>query len=774
MKFLAKLLGILLGLILAAAIFSLAYLYLVGFPVFLKDYIVQQVNARGVAVRFETMQLDLFRGVVATEAVLADAKAPEHPWAQIDRIEFQWSWRRLIHRENPLAAIRIANAVVSVSTPPDEVGTEKFTATDAYAIFQFQDDGTIEVDRLTGVYCGIRLFVTGRFKPRAASGAAPSTAETRAQQFRFITKTVRELNSVQVTRPPQLDLDFDLDMMRPLEGGWTARLSGEGMHYRGLAVDSALVNVEMRGGAVEIRQATATLYGGEVSVKGRYDIGMSRFDLQMSSSTDPTAFTVLLPAEAAKALQELRVRENPTIVARYFLSPETGSLPQLHLRVETGGLTFSNVVFSSIKATAECQGPEVKFTYASIVTPEGRLVGSGQYHMESSDFNYEIDSTLDPTKLLPLMTPAMRHIVEPAHFDTPPHIIATVTGDFVDPDAFAYDAQTSTERCSYRGVVLNRASGTLSLRHSKLDVQNLVLVRPEGQLRGSLLADFNEHRVQFDIDTTANPTEMAGLLGEKAAAIMKPYRFGPITKAQAAGLVDFTNQTRTAWTAQVSNDGFSCWKFTADRAQAKLVFTNDTLQINDFDSDFYDGKLRGRAEFAFANPDVTHRFQLNTERVDLNKLLYAMRGRESKITGWLAGNAELTGKNADFAALKGKGELEVTDGILWDAPLFGIFSKIIGNTKVTSAKASFTIADETVTSDDLRISAGAFTGSSHGKLTFDGIMDFRVQGQFLRAVPLLNIPGLIIGKILEYKVGGTLSDPKYRSVNLPKELLPHE
>jgi hypothetical protein len=772
-KFLAKLLGVLLGLLLAAAIFCLAYLYLAGFPEFLKNFIVQQVNERGVAFQFQKMRLDLFRGVVASDAVLADARAPQEPWAQIDEIEFQWSWRRLIHRENPLTAIRIANAVISVPTPPDEQGPEKFTATDAYAIFRFRDDRTIEVDRLTGVYCGIRLFVTGRFKPLAASAAAPMPASPE-QRFRFVTKAVRELKSVRVTRPPQLDLDLDIDAGRPLEGGFAARLSGYDMLYRGLAVDSALVNVEMRGGAIEIQQATAKLYGGDVSIKGRYDIAMSRFDLQMTSSTDPTAFAAVLPPKPAKIFRELHVRENPNIVVSYSLSPETGSLPQLTARVETSGLDFRGVDFSSIKFTLESKGPEVKFSYVSVVTPEGRLVGSGQYDMESTDFNYEIDTTLDPTKLLPIMTPQMRRIVEPARFETSPHIIATVSGDFVDPDAFAYDAQLSTERCSYRGVALNRASAMLRLRQSKLDVQDMVLIRPEGQLRGTLLADFNEHRVQFDIETTANPTEMAGLLGEKAARIMKPYRFGPITSATAAGLVDFTNETRTAWTAQVANNGFSCWKLTTDRARAQLVFTNSTLQINDFDADFYDGKLRGRADFAFGYPDVTYRFKFNTERVDVNKLLYAMRDRESKITGFLTGSAELKGKNADWAALEGTGNVEVTDGILWEAPIFGIFSRIVGNTKVTSAKASFAIANETVTTDDLRFSAGAFTGASSGKLKFDGSLDFHVEGQFLRSVPLLNIPGIIIGKILEYKVGGSLSDPGYRAVNLPKELLPHD
>jgi hypothetical protein len=32
---------------------------------------------------------------------------------------------------------------------------------------------------------------------------------------------------------------------------------------------------------------------------------------------------------------------------------------------------------------------------------------------------------------------------------------------------------------------------------------------------------------------------------------------------------------------------------------------------------------------------------------------------------------------------------------------------------------------------------------------------------------------IIIGNIFEYKVGGTLSAPNYRPVNLPSEIMPH-
>ncbi len=61
-----------------------------------------------------------------------------------------------------------------------------------------------------------------------------------------------------------------------------------------------------------------------------------------------------------------------------------------------------------------------------------------------------------------------------------------------------------------------------------------------------------------------------------------------------------------------------------------------------------------------------------------------------------------------------------------------------------------------------------------GDVGLDGSIDMRVEARVLRQVPLLNIAGAILGKIFEYKIGGTLASPSYRPTRLPKEILPHE
>jgi hypothetical protein len=778
-KTLRKLLGKLFGLLLAFTLFTLAYLHAIGFPGFLTKGVVDQFAKRGLAAQFGLIRLDLFRGVVATDAVLADAKTPDLPLLQIDELEIQLNWRRLIHRQNAVDAVRIANAVITVPTPPDEIGRQYLTAEDAYALFKFENDGTIRVDRLTGLYCGIRLNVTGQFKPGAEQ--RPPAAETEERPLVFLTKTVRELNRVQVAKPPQLDLDFQVDLGRPFtDQHVTARLYGADLLYRGLRVDAAVADVQLQSGAIDINRFLVKLYGGDLSVTGRYDVAHGRFDIQFVSTTDPTALRTLLPRDAAAGVRELHVHENPKITAHYVLSAETGSLPRLQGEVNAGPLSYRAVDFDRINFSFSHQWPEVQLSDVSIAMADGRLTGHGQYHLESSDFSYEIDCTLDPTKLLPLMTPATQQLFQPARFETPPRISAVVTGDLVDPDSFAYDAEVSAGRMSYRGVPLRRASAGLSLRHGRLDVQDLHLIREEGELRGHVLADFNEHDIAFEFDTTAAIPQLAALLGEKAARIVAPYRFGPNSAATAQGLLDFDEPAKTAWTAQIDTEGFSWWKLTADRAKATLIFTNNTLRVENFSADIYKGTLRGDVVVALDNPETQYRASFDAANCDVDRLMVALRGEGREVSGSLAGHVELRGHGSDLKTMTGSGHVEILDGVLVELPLFGVFSRILndispgaGSTKITRARATFAVAKGAVKTDDLGMAAGAFSVSSRGEVDFDGKLDFRVQAQFLRSVPPINVLTAIIGKIFEYKVGGTLANPNYRPLHLPKETMPH-
>lgn len=763
--------GRLIGALVVVIVAGVAYLHTIGLPAFLKHRLEAQIRRTGVVLEFGSIRLDLFRGLVAQDFRLADVRDPDDTWVRVDELLVEPNWRGLLQRRQPLRALRILNANVAVPTPSDERGSAVFTAKEAYATVLFREDGTIELDRLTGYYCGIQLYVTGQLRP--APLTQPAAPPKTPSPFRFITPIVRELNRIQVSTPPQLDLRFDLDLARPLEAQAHVRFHGQQLSLRGVRVDEWLLLASMKDGAVVLDEFQVKLYRGDVRLRGRYDLAAATFDLILTSSTDPTALAAFGPPAIADFIRrEVFVHDNPRLTLRYRLTSETGIVPELTGHALTGALKIRGVDFSSIEFHFRQRGHHLALSDVRVVTPEGQLTGQGEIDLDTTDFQYEFHSTLDPVRLLPLMPPGIRAVVEPAHFETPPTITARVRGDFVDPDAFAYQARLVAGRCAYRGVALDAASATVQLVESRLQTDDLRLLRPEGEITGSVLADFNEQTVQFSLTSTANPNLTAALLGPAAAAAIAPYQFGPQTFTRAQGRVDFVQPMNTLWSALVQTDRFQYWKLTADRARASLTYTNLTLAIRDFTADFYNGTLTGSASFEFQPPDVRYTVDLTVNRADVNTLLGDIGG-PSDVTGFLTGELHLTGVGASTTNLTGQGQFAVADGILWEAPLFGIFSEILGKTRATAARADFEIRRNAWRTDNLTVNAGAFTATARGRIHFDGRLDFRVQAQFLRQVPGLNILTKLIGMLLEYEVEGTLREPVYRPTNLPKELLPH-
>lgn len=911
-----------------------SYLQTQKLPGFLHYFVESQLLRAGISAKFESIRVDLWRGILAEQVVLADARRPDHVLARVDVVALRLDWGRLVRGKPLISGLKIANARVAVPTPADEQGLEFFTAEEAYATLTIGDDDTVRVEQLTGVYCGISLNVVGSVKLLSAAdrsvAAERAGRSNRPGQFLFITKALRELSRIQVKEAPRLDVEFDVDLADPVATQMRARLWGTGIGYRGVQVDKMEVRLKMEEGALDVPMFKLALYGGEVNFGGRYDFANGMFDLKLESTTDPTAFAAVLPEKMAAEVRKLVVVKNPSFALRYYLSAETGIRPRLEGWIDAPPFRFQDVEFTAVRAKIEMTHPVAEFREVLVAMPEGQVTGHGRLHVESTDFEYEIDSTLNPTKLLKFMPPMTRRVVEPARFTKSPHLVAKVRGDFIDPDNFAYDATLSADKCQYRGVRLEHASARLRLRESRLDVRDLVVRGGGGETTGRLLADFNLERTEFDVVGTSNPVGLAPLLGPKAAEWSRRYRVDGPCKVRAAGVADFADPMGTAWTAEVAAgyfghknlaicggagglvftnntlavsmraanggwervhgsdvavealigedagsvtvdardvtwqtmragsasavfdvrgtevagsarllngawggmtgdavmvdfvsgptesflavDGERCrlwlldgarvaadvvvtrggttaavgveelkwWKLDSNMARADVVQSGKELLVENMRADFYGGTLEGAVGLNMDQDDVRYGVRLRARDGDIKSFTERYHGKTGEVFGMFGARLDVTGVGSSMESVNGTADMQIKEAMLLELPFLGVFSRVLnsivgglGSIKVTEATADMTIESGTVKTDNLVMRAGAFTLTSRGQVDPKGNVDFLVQAKLLRQVPILNIPGLILGKMFEYKVGGTVGDPSYRPVMLPKEILPH-
>jgi hypothetical protein len=131
----------------------------------------------------------------------------------------------------------------------------------------------------------------------------------------------------------------------------------------------------------------------------------------------------------------------------------------------------------------------------------------------------------------------------------------------------------------------------------------------------------------------------------------------------------------------------------------------------------------------------------------------------------------------------GYGNVNLRDGLIWDIPVFGLFSPILnaigpgmGNSRAKRGVGQFLMTNSVISTTDLDIQATGMRMHFNGTVDFERRINSRVEAELLRDVPGI---GLVVSKILwpvskifEYRVTGTLADPKAEPLYIiPKILL---
>jgi hypothetical protein len=147
-------------------------------------------------------------------------------------------------------------------------------------------------------------------------------------------------------------------------------------------------------------------------------------------------------------------------------------------------------------------------------------------------------------------------------------------------------------------------------------------------------------------------------------------------------------------------------------------------------------------------------------------------GKTSKVEGKVSGDLFIThADTVNWKSWQGYGHASLTNGLLWDFPLLGVFSPVLntmmpglGNSRARRATTTYVISNSVIYSKDLEIRATAMRMNYTGSVGFDQNVDGIMEAELLRDLPAV---GFLVSKVLwpvtkvfEYKITGTLANPK--------------
>jgi hypothetical protein len=280
-------------------------------------------------------------------------------------------------------------------------------------------------------------------------------------------------------------------------------------------------------------------------------------------------------------------------------------------------------------------------------------------------------------------------------------------------------------------------------------------------------------------------TSVARAIGPHVARAIEAYQFQQPPVARVRGIIPMHGEDDADLHFDLDGGPFDWWRFRVPRVVGHVHWLGQHLTLSNVWVDFYGGQAAGSARFDFhSGSETDYQFSVAVTNTLLQPLTKDMFLKTNHLDGRLNGTLAVTRANtADIRTWKGNGDMALRDGLIWEIPIFGIFSDVLngmvpglGSSRASAGNCTFIITNGIIRSDDVDIRSTGMRLQYRGTLDFQGQVKARVEAGLLRDVwllgPIVSTVLWPVTKLFEYKVTGTLDDPKAEPVFLiPKVML---
>ncbi|MDP9254563.1 MAG: AsmA-like C-terminal region-containing protein [Verrucomicrobiota bacterium] len=769
---LRRVVGVALRLVVLALVLALAlggwYLAKKGFGRQWRYKLVEELHKRGVEASVRRLTLDPFRGLVARDVRIFDYKNRENTLALISEVSFDINYAALLHRQSFLNAIDVHDAQLLFPLRPDDPKGPKAELTKFHAHIYFPPE-QIYVSQAEGVFCGVRISATGQLIKREnyAPSAQISDAEWQ-QRLEIFQRVVTELG--RFTFPgaaPRLQIKFSGDLSQLEDARLEARLQGDRIQRGLYEMKNLVTTAEWIGQKLSITQCEwsddAGSFAGRASWSRQTGVAefQARSTLNLKSFFDAFRFEHLLADTTFNAPPLIEISGT-------FPLGETDSAKSVIGRAALRDFTYKAVPFTGLNADFSWDGERTMVRDLRLQQGNGDL--TADLLDAPNDFRLNVDSTINPTALRPLVPVDFHQFASEWEWPRSPAIHLVIRGPSHSPDTWTGDGTVAMQRTRFRGVWMNSASANLHFGNGAMTYENFRVTRDEGVGTGSFTYDFAKHEVRVaNVKTALRPAEVIYWIDPKLAKPVAPYKFRQPPNLTTNGVVQFHGGKNTH--LEITVDGAKGMDYVFlgktlpfDRVSGRLLFTDDRLQLNDVLGRLFSGLVRGGADISLAKNDLHYRANLAAEGIDF-PLLTDLYFKYQTAQGRMGGSYDFTGLGDNPRTMRGSGKIQVTNGDVFAIPIFGPLSQLIahiipsvGYSVAHNATTSFTIKDGVAHTDAFHVAGKLFGMIGHGDIHFlDDRLDFDVRinanGAGLVLLPMY--------KLFEYKGEGSLNHPDW-------------
>ena len=587
---------------------------------------------------------------------------------------------------------------------------------------------------------------------------------------------------------------------------WTTRLTQ--LQSETLNADSIDCGGFWQAPELAVTRLSAKLGGGQLNATAQLNVATRRFAFTNTSCFDVHAIGALLTEKTRERLADFSWTQPPSVRAggSLILPAWTNRQPDWRAEVQpaiqlNGELAITNGRISGIMMDLV----RTHFSYSNlvwqlpdlaVVKSKSRLELSGSEDDATKDYHWRIRGAFDPEAARPYLTASnavrgfeLVKVTEPLALDV------EVSGRLYDYERIGASGRVALTNFAVRGEAFGDVASALNYTNRVLEFVNpLTHTGAQMMTADKVTLDFNRRLICFTNGfSIADPGPVTRAIGPKTGRAVAPYHFLQPPTVRVNGQIPLHDQNGGRDAAEVDmrfdiieGAPFEWLKFKTTNIVGTIHWQNQTLILTNVTAAFYGGNGNGFANFDFLAPHegADYEFALSVTNVNLHSLAADLWSPTNHLEGILAGRLVVTDADTrDWQTWDGFGHANLQDGLLWDIPIFGIVSPVLnsflpglGSIRATDATTKFTITNGVIYTDSLEMRSTMMRLEYTGTVDFQQKVRARVIAQLLRDTwvvgPVVSTVLWPVSKLFEYKITGTLKNPKGDPVYVvPKILL---
>jgi len=544
----------------------------------------------------------------------------------------------------------------------------------------------------------------------------------------------------------------------------------------------------------------ARLYAGQCVLQGGVDVATRAANATLVSDFEPRRLAPFLPDAGVRWLDEITWEKPPRLNAEasFVLPAWTNREPDWQAELKSSLAVAGEVNFERGGAYRQLvvTGARSHFVYSNlclrlpdlvVTRPEGNLAAMLQADGRTGAFYWRITSTVDPFCIRPLLDKPQQEAFDLFHLTQPPVLDAEIWGRGQDPALLGARGRFALTNFTFRGDAFSGVQTTFQYTNGLLQIfEPRVQIDTRVANADGLAADFNAQFVYLtNAFSTLEPMVIARAIGPDIESAIEPYHFSQPPTAHVHGTIPLHGNEGADLHFELEGGPFHWWKFHLPHIRGHVHWAGEHLTLSGVQADFYQGTAVGTAKFDFLpTPGTDFQFAFATTNTLLQALMSDLTTSTNHLEGRLSGNLVVSKANTEsWQTVNGYGEMNLRDGLIWDFPVFGIFSPVLngvipglGNSRASAAVCSFVITNGVIFSDDLDIRCTGMRMQYRGTVDLEGRVRARVEANLLRDMwlvgPVVSTVLWPVTKLFEYKVTGTLEAPQSEPVFIvPKIML---